>query len=153
MYNKIGHVCLTCFTQKVFVCTKICKLLLKVCVDKCITKPEVFSVDNCYIYIVPKVLSRIHVQRIIIFIFSRIVKNFSRFPTFQTLSRWHCPILCPYDSFRVWFSRGDVRQVHSKIPQNLTGQMTLPRSRSHIMTAEESKCGPLWRFRRHGEWL
>ncbi len=32
-----GHVLLTGFPQKVFVYTKVCKLLHKVCVDKCIT--------------------------------------------------------------------------------------------------------------------
>ena len=45
-----GHVWLTGFPQKVFVYTKVCKLLPKVCVDKCITKPEGFSVDNSWTY-------------------------------------------------------------------------------------------------------
>ena len=35
---------------KVFVYTKVCKLLHKPCVDKCITKPEGFSVDNSWTY-------------------------------------------------------------------------------------------------------
>ncbi len=41
---------LTGFPQKVFVYTKVCKLLHKVCVDKRITKPEGFSVDNSWTY-------------------------------------------------------------------------------------------------------
>ena len=45
------HVCRTGFRQKVFVHTKVCKSLHKVCVDKCITKPDgFFSVYNSWTY-------------------------------------------------------------------------------------------------------
>ena len=49
-FCPLKHTVLTGFPQKVFVYTKVCKLHHKVCVDKCITKPEGFSVDNSQTY-------------------------------------------------------------------------------------------------------